>query len=104
MKGQTASTWQLPTNFRHNPLKQMDKHQRRNVTRVLGWMWSMIFALSFLSIYAFEYAWIGNLLLIGGVLATFSILARAGARKKALAPVPNLSGASKCVWQMDREA
>ncbi len=29
---------------------------------------------------------------------------RRQAKTKKLQPLPNLSGASKCVWQMDREA
>ena len=36
--------------------------------------------------------------------ATRSYSNRAPARREKLEPVPNLSGASKCVWQMDREA
>ena len=36
---------------------------------------------------------------------TRTVLERSGkASRKPLSPVPNLSGASKCVWQMDREA
>ena len=104
MKNQTATIWKLVMDHRYNPLKHMKMQQRHYVMQVLGWMWSMIFSLSFMSIYVFGYVWIGHVLLIGGVFITFSIFERAKAQRENLDPVPNLSGASKCVWQMDREA
>lgn len=35
---------------------------------------------------------------------TFTRFDRSKTRRKTRQPVPMLSGASKCVWQMDREA
>ncbi len=104
MKNQIASTWKLVMDHRYNPLKHMKMQQRHLVMQMLAWMWSMIFSLSFLSIYVFGYVWAGHVLVIGGVFITFSIFERAKANREQLVPVENLSGASKCVWQMDREA
>lgn len=59
---------------------------------------------SLLFICYFSYAWLRHLLLIAGVFMTITIFKRAETRGRKLAPVPMLSSASKCVWQMDREA
>ena len=104
MNHQIVSLWRLVMDHRYNPLKYMKVQQRHFVMQVLGWMWSMIFSLSFMSIYVFGYVWIGHVLVIGGVFITFTIFERARANRENLVPVANLSGASKCVWQMDREA
>ena len=103
MKQQTIMTWNAIMDARFNPLKHMTLAQRHYVMQVLGWMWSMIFSLSFLSILAFGYVWVAHLLVIGGVFITISIFKRAE-QKQRLLPAPHLSRASKCVWQMDREA
>jgi hypothetical protein len=104
MKNQIVSTWKLVMDHQYNPLKYMKLQQRHLVMQMLAWMWSMIFSLSFMSIYVFGYVWIGHVLVIGGVFITFAIFERARASSEGLEPVANLSGASKCVWQMDREA
>ncbi len=104
MKHQIALTWNAVMDNRFNPLKYMGLAQRHYLMQVLAWMWSMIFSLSFLSIYAFGYVWISHLLVIGGVFITISIFKRAEVSQRRRAPAPYLSRASKCVWQMDREA
>lgn len=104
MINQIAMAWKLVMDHRFNPLKHMKMQQRHFVMQMLGWMWSMIFSLSFVSIYAFGYVWVSHVLVIGGVFITFSIFSRARESREHLEPVPNLSSASKCVWQMDREA
>lgn len=104
MNQQIALTWNAVMDNRFNPLKYMDLASRHYLMQVLAWIWSMIFSLSFLSIYYFSYVWLGHLLVIGGVFITITIFKRAESRREKLEPVPMLSGASKCVWQMDREA
>lgn len=104
MENQIALTWAALMDNRLNPLKHMPLAARHYLMQVLAWMWSMIFSLSFLSIYYFGYVWLSHLLIIAGVFITISIFQRAESRRQRLPPAPHLSGASKCVWQMDREA
>ena len=104
MKNQMAITWKAVMDHRFNPLRHLDIRSGHYVMQVLSWMWSMIFSLSFLSIYQFGYVWGAHLLVIGGVFITLSIFRRAETRRRRRSPAPYLSGASSCVWQMDREA
>ena len=77
---------------------------RQALTETLVWMWTAIGSIAFFSVVAFGSIWPSQLLVFAGLLCTAVLLrqARAGRRKRV--PVPHLSGASKCVWQMDREA
>lgn len=77
---------------------------RQDATRSLAWLWSAIFSISLLSFVALGAVWPSQALLFAGVLGTIALVRQAKARRPKLAPVPHLSGASKCVWQMDREA
>ena len=104
MQHQLAMTWNSVMDYRFNPLKYMDLAGRHYAMQILAWMWSMIFSLSFLSIFHFGYVWLGHLLVIGGVFMTISIFQRAEAQQTETRPTLCLSAASKCVWQMDREA
>ena len=104
MQQQLVLTWNAIMDHRFNPLKNVPFAARHYLMQVLAWMWSMIFSLSFLSIYAFGYVWVSHLLIIGGVFITISIFKRAETGQQRLSPAPHLSRASKCVWQMDREA
>ncbi len=104
MKDQFTLTWNAIMDSRFNPLRNAPLAARHWLMQVLGWMWSMIFSLSFLSIYAFGYIWLSHLLVIAGVFMTIAIFQQAERRQQKLAPAPHLSHASKCVWQMDREA
>ena len=104
MKQQLVLTWNAVMDNRYNPLKHTGLAQRHYLMQVLAWMWSMIFSLSLLSFYTFGYVWTGHLLMIGGVFITISLFRRAKVNRRRLAPAPYLSRASKCVWQMDREA
>lgn len=104
MQNQLEQTWKAVMDSRYNPLKHMDLASRHYLMQVLAWMWSMLFSLSFLSIYSFGYVWLSHVLVIAGVFMTIALFERAQARRPKLEPVPNLSRASACVWQMDREA
>ena len=85
-------------------LTRRERVSRQGAIKALAWMWSAIFSISLLSFIAVGSAWPGQILLFTGVLATMAVLRQAKARRPKRAPVPHLSGASKCVWQMDREA
>lgn len=104
MKKQIATTWNTVMDHRFNPLRHLDLRSGHYLMQVLSWMWSMIFSISFLSIYQFGYVWAGHLLVIGGLFVTLTIFKRAEALREESRPAPYLSGASSCVWQMDREA
>ena len=101
---QIELSWGVVMDHRFNPLKHLDVRSGHFLMQILSWMWSMIFSVSFLSIYHFGYVWVGHLLVIGGIFVTVSIFKRAEAQREQMTPAPHLSGASKCVWQMDREA
>ena len=104
MKQAIVSNYDALMDSRYNPLRHMDLASQHTIMQALAWMWSMIFSLSFLSIYYFSYVWLSHVLVIAGVFITVSIFRRAETRRAKLEPVPLLSSASKCVWQMDREA
>lgn len=104
MNNQITTTRQTILDKRFNPLMGVPMAARHHLMRVLAWTWSLIFALSFLSMYAFGHAWLSQLLLIAGVFMTIAFVRRAASRRETRAPAPYLSRASKCVWQMDREA
>lgn len=97
-------TWRAVMDHRFNPLRHLDVRSGHYLMQVLSWMWSMIFSVSFLSIHYFGYVWVAHLLVIGGVFVTLAIFKRAENRREQITPALYLSGASKCVWQMDREA
>jgi hypothetical protein len=73
--------------------------------QVLGWMWSMVFSLSFLSIFEFGLTWLAHLLVIGGIAFTVAVFKEAekqgasGQMKR-----HDLSSSSSCVWKLDSEA
>ena len=94
MKQQIATTWSSVMDNRLNPLKYMDLASKHYVMQVLSWMWSMIFSLSFLSIYQFGYVWLSHLLVIGGVCITLSIFERAESRQRDSSSMPQLSATS----------
>lgn len=104
MKTQILTTWNMVMDNRFNPLRHLDARSGHFLMQVLSWMWSMIFTISFLSIQYFAHVWVAHLLVIGGIFVTITIFKRAESNRKQLVPVANLSRASKCVWQMDREA
>ena len=70
--------------------------------QVLGWMWSMVFSLAYLSIFQFGYVWLGQVLFIGGWAFTVAIFHTV--REEADAPVPGLTSGACCVWKIDSEA
>ena len=90
---------------RHNPLRHLDLASQHYFMQVLGWMWSMVFSLAFLSIFHFGYVWIAHLLLFGGVAMTVAVFREAEKQREGPAAGPEtLSRASACVWKLDSEA
>lgn len=74
MKEAIENTWKAVMDNRHNPLRHLDLASQHYLMQVLGWMWSMVF--------------------------------RKAERmeEERLQPSRELSSASRCVWQLDREA
>ena len=54
MKKLMSELWLSLMDSRHNPLQHLDSAAGHYLMQVLGWMWSMIFCLSFLSIFQFH--------------------------------------------------
>jgi hypothetical protein len=104
MKSFILSSWNFVMDNRYNPLRHLDMASQHHFMQVLAWMWSMIFSVSFLSIFQFHIMWLAHLLIIGGLFATISVFKHAESRSTEKASLQNLSHASLCVWQMDREA
>ena len=97
--------WKAVMDNRHNPLRHLDLASQHYLMQVLGWMWSMVFSISFLSIYQFGYVWMAHLLIFGGAAMTVAVFRNAERiEEKRLQPSRELSSASRCVWQLDREA
>ena len=104
MKRFVANSWNVVMDSRYNPLRHLDLASQHYIMQVLGWMWSMVFSLSFLSIFEFGLVWMVRLLLIDG--ACFTVAVFREAEKQSLEPGRLLAGrnASHCVWMLDSEA
>lgn len=104
MKKFILGSWSFVMDNRHNPLRHLDMASQHYFMHILAWMWSMVFSISFLSVFQFPVVWLAHVLVIAGIFTTVIIFKRAEARQpKKLAPI-DLSHGSMCVWQMDREA
>lgn len=103
MKEAIASSWEAVMDSRHNPLRHLDLASQHFVMQVLGWMWSMLFSLTFLSIFHFGITWLAHLLVFGGIAMTVAIFREGEKQERQLAPIP-LSTSSQCVWKLDSEA
>lgn len=105
MKQAIIDSWDAVMDNRRNPLRHLDLASQHYLMQVLGWMWSMVFSLSFLSIFQFGYTWLAHLLVIAGICFTVAVFKEAEKQK---AEVPcdrnGLSAASRCVWKLDSEA
>jgi hypothetical protein len=105
MKQLIIENWDAVMDNRRNPLRHMDLASQHYFMQVLAWMWSMVFSLSFLSIYHFGLTWLAHALVIAGIGITVSVFKQAE-RQKAAAPAEAmaLGHASRCVWKLDSEA
>ena len=86
-----------------NPLRHLDLASQHYFMQVLGWMWSMVFSLTFLSIFQFGLTWAAHLLVFGGVAMTVAVF-RESERQLIKVETSSFSNASRCIWQLDREA
>lgn len=103
MKRFIAECWSATMDSRHNPLRHLDLASQHYFMQILGWMWSMVFSLSFLSIFNFGAVWLAHLLVFGGIAFTVAVF-REGEKQRVQATAAPLSGASSCVWKLDSEA
>ena len=104
MKKFIVSSWDAVMNNEHNPLQHLDLASQHYVMQVLGWMWSMVFSLTFFSIFQFGVTWAAHLLLFAGVAMTVAIFKEAEKREIAPLPVQAFSASSPCRWKLDSEA
>lgn len=87
-----------------NPLRHLGLASQHVLMQILGWMWSMVFCLSYLSIYQFGITWLPHMLFIGGAFFTIGLFKES--EKMALQPVEAapLSQGANCVWDLEKEA
>ena len=105
MKQAIIDSWDAVMDNQSNPLRHLDLASQHYFMQVLGWMWSMVFSLSFLSIFQFGYGWGAHLLVFGGICFTVATFREAQKQADEQSPAaPCLSSASRCVWKMDSEA
>ena len=96
--------WDALMDNRKNPLRHLEMSTQHYFMQVLGWMWSMIFSLSFLSIYQFGITWLLHVFVIGGIAMTVALFREAERGQQEEDERPQLSRGSRCVWQLDAEA
>ncbi len=105
MKEFIVGCWEAVMDNRRNPLRHLDLASQHYFMQVLGWMWSMVFSLAFLSIFHFGYVWMAHLLVFGGIAFTVSVFREAEKQPARLHVTRQpLSGSSRCVWKLDSEA
>jgi hypothetical protein len=105
MKQFIVSSWDAVMDSERNPLRHLDLASQHYLMQVLGWMWSMVFSLAFLSIFQFGYVWMAHLLIIGGIAMTVSLFREAEKQASAVVVArDDLGHASRCVWKLDSEA
>ncbi|MCB1842704.1 MAG: hypothetical protein KDI09_07060 [Halioglobus sp.] len=105
MKELVLSSWDAVMDNRHNPLRHLDLASQHFLMQALGWMWSMVFSLTFLSIFQFGITWFAHMFVVAGICITVAVFKEAEKRTEAaLEPVAELSRASQCVWKLDSEA
>ncbi|MEE4147193.1 MAG: hypothetical protein V2I26_20480 [Halieaceae bacterium] len=103
MKSLIVNTWDSVMDSRHNPLRHLDLASQHYFMQVLGWMWSMVFSLTFLSIFEFGFTWLAHLLVIAGIAMTVAVF-REAEKQQQTEDCNRYSAASTCVWKLDSEA
>ena len=105
MKKIIVNTWDSVMDSRNNPLRHLDLASQHYFMQVLAWMWSMVFSLSFLSIFEFGYTWLAHLLVIAGMAMTVAVFREAEKQQLVRdSAIANLGRGSRCVWKLDSEA
>lgn len=105
MKQVLAKCWSVVMDNRRNPLRHLEVAAEHYFMQLLGWTWSMVVSLSFLSIFSFGLVWMAHLLVFGGMAFTVAVF-REGERRMSAAEMASrdLSNSSRCVWKVDSEA
>lgn len=105
MKEFIVNSWDAVMDNRYNPLRHLDLASQHYFMQVLGWMWSMVFSLSFLSIFHFGLTWIAHVLVFAGIAMTVAVF-RESEKQVACQELPRIefSAASSCVWNLQSEA
>ena len=104
MKALFVETWKVVMDHQYNPLKYLDPASRYYYMLVLSWMWSMVFSLSFFSIFFFQYVWLAHLLLLTGVFITVTVFSNAERSSKPAEITASANSAARSVWDLEREA
>lgn len=106
MRKSIVEAYGLVMDSRKNPLRHMDLASQHYVMQILAWMWSMVFSLSFLSVFYFHFVWGAHMLILGGICFTVSVFRRAEREQlqRENASKSLYSHASVCTWKLDREA
>jgi len=86
MKKFVLDSWDAVMDSRRNPLRNLDLASQHYVMQVLGWMWSMVFSLTFLSIFHFGITWAAHMFVIAGICITVSVFKEADKARSELAP------------------
>ena len=81
MKEVLVENWDAFMNSERNPLRHLDLASQHIVMQALGWMWSMVFSLMFLSIFHFGITWMLHMLVISGIMLTVSVFKQAENRQ-----------------------
>jgi len=106
MKSFVISCWKSVMDSRYNPLKGANLASQYYVMQVLSWMWTMIFSVSFLSIYQFGILWIAHLLIISGAFLTVAAFehTKKTQRLDSQNDSEKFGQSTRCVWKLDAEA
>jgi len=105
MKKFVLESWDAVMNSQHNPLRHLDLASQHYFMQVLGWMWSMVFSLTFFSIFQFGITWAVHLLITGGICMTVALFKESERQQQSLQLAPaEFSAASACVWKLSNEA
>lgn len=73
MKKLFMESWDAVMTSERNPLRHMDEASQHYFMQILAFMWSMVFSLSFLSIFHFHMVWGAHILVLGGIFFTVAI-------------------------------
>ncbi len=77
MKTFIVNSWDAVMNSERNPLRHLDMASQHYLMQILGWMWSMVFSLAFLSIFHFHYVWGAHILMAAGICFTVAVFKEA---------------------------
>jgi hypothetical protein len=104
MKDFVLNSWNAVMDNGRNPLRHLDLASQHYFMQVLGWMWSMVFSLTFFSIFEFGITWAAHVMVLAGICMTVAVFREAEKRQVASTEVLELSRGARCVWRLREEA